>query len=86
MAHSLQLLAEKYSQIKKTVQHAESRTLPKYPESEYSHPQFKVLPRYSQEDKKEEVRIAEEILKAIKVGDMKTIESLAQELLNMHVA
>ena len=65
MAHSLQLLAEKYSQIKKTVQHAESRTLPKYPESEYSHPQFRVLPRYSQEDKKEEVNTEEACLELI---------------------
>jgi len=45
-----------------------------------------VLPRYSQDDKKEEVRIAEEILEAIKVGDMNKIKSLAQELLNIHVA
>ena len=49
-------------------------------------PQFRVLPRYSQEGKKEEVRIAEEILEAIKVGDMNKIKSLAQELLNIHVA
>ena len=83
------LISEAYGLIgipNNTSQHVESRTMPKYPASEYAHPQFRVLPRYSQDDKKEEVRIAEEILKAIEVGDMNKIKSLAQELLNIHVA
>jgi len=83
------LISEAYGLIERpnnTSQHVESRTMPKYPASEFAHPQHRVLPRYSQDDKKEEVRIAEEILEAIKVGDMNKIKSLAQELLNIHVA
>ena len=83
------LISEAYGLIgspNNASQHAESRTMPKYSASEFAHPQHRLQHSYSQEVKKDEVRIAEEILEAIKVGDMNKIKSLAQELLNIHVA
>jgi len=66
MAHSLELLAEKYSQVIENLNgEAEG-----HDETDMSNP-----------EERTEVHIANEILKAT---DMKQVKSLAEELLKMH--